>query len=260
MTAEHDAGRLRRRAGWALVAGLCVAGAVAIVALLAGSFGDTEARVVGMSLGFSVFSSTAAAGAALRARPAGWAQVLGAATGLVSLASFVLLTTALWLDWGDGDELWRAFGVAGLAALWTSHASLVLRTARRGDSAAIRWLGAVAIASLGVDSTVGSLALAGALDDVDPEPFVRALAVLVVVAILSSALIPILRRLARTAAPPRADPAAAAFGARSRERRAELPLGDEVAEVADRLAAMPLPPEARAEVARLRALVRDASR
>jgi hypothetical protein len=32
-----------------------------------------------------------------------------------------------------------------------------------------------------------------------------------------------------------------------------------VAQVAERLAGMPLPPEARAEVARLRALARDAS-
>jgi hypothetical protein len=257
MTADQDLTQLRRRAGWALVGGLCVAAAVAIVALLAGSFGDTAGRVVGTSLGFSVFSSTAAAGAALRLRAAPWARVLGAATAAVSLVSFVLLAAALWTD---GDELWTAFGVAGLGALWSSHASLVLRAARRADPPAVRRLGVTAIVSLGVDSLVGILALLGALDDIDSEPFARGLAVLVVVALLSTVLIPLVRRLARGTPPPaRADQAAAAaFGAKPLRPAAPL-LADEVAQVAERLAGMPLPPEARAEVARLRALARDAS-
>jgi hypothetical protein len=259
MHADQDLTRLRRRAGWALVAGLCLAAAVAIVALIAGSFDDTEARVVGTSLGFSVFSSTAAAGAALRLRAAPWAWALGTATAAVSLASFVLLAAGLWIDDGDRDELWTAFGIAGLGALWTAHASLVLRPLRPGDARPIRWLTATAIASLGIDSAVGMLALLGALDDVDSEAFGRALAVLVVIALLSTALIPLLRRLSRPAAPAGppapAAAAAAAFGAPPRHRAAGS-LADEIAEVAERLARMPLPPEARAEVARLRALAR----
>ena len=257
MTADQDLTRLRRRAGWALVGGLCVAAAVAIAALVAGSFDDTEARVVGTSLGFSVFSSTAAAGAALRLRTASWAWALGTATAAVSLASFALLAAALWVDGGDSDELWTAFGVAGLGALWTSHAALVLRSLRRRDGRAIRWLTATAITSLGVDSAVGMLALLGALDGVDSEAFVRALAVLVVVALLSTILIPLLRRLARVPASPDVPEAAAAFGLPARPR-AEPSVAQEIADVAEPLAGMPLPPEARAEVARLRALVRGA--
>ena len=86
---------LRRVAGWALVAGLCISAAVAIVALLTGSWSDTSWRVVGTSLGFSVFTSTAAAGAALRLRPQGWARVLAVRAGalradeLVTLAAIV---------------------------------------------------------------------------------------------------------------------------------------------------------------------------
>ena len=249
---------MRRRAGWALVAGLCVAAAAAIVALLVGSFGDTAASVVGTSLGFSVFSSTAAAGVALRLRPASWARALGAATAAASLASFVLLVAVLWIDVDDeGQTLLRALGIAGLAALWSSHASLLLRAARSTDSPLIRRLTATAIVSLGIDSAVGMLALVGALDDLDSEPFVRALAVLVVVALLSTILVPLLRRLARSARPAAQPAAAAAFGASGRRQAPSL--AQEVAEVADRLAGMPLPVEARAEVARLRALARDAS-
>jgi hypothetical protein len=171
--------------------------------------------------------------------------------------SFGLLVAALWTD---GDALWRAFGVAGLGALWCSHASLVLRATHHADPPAVRRLGVTAIVSLGVDSLVGILALLGALDDVDSEPFARGVAVLVVVALLSTVLIPLVRRLAgRTPPPARADhAAAAAFGAAPRRPAAPL-LADEVAQVAERLAGMPLPPEARAEVARLRALARDAS-
>jgi len=276
MSADPDLTHLRRRAGWALVGGLCVAAAVAIVAVLVGSFGDTAERVVGTSLGFSVFSSTAAAGAALRLRPAPWARALGAATAATSLASFVLWVILLWVDVdveGGGEALLRALGVAGLATLWTSHASLLLRAARFTDPPLIRRLTATAIGSLGVDSGVGMLAIVGALDDVDSDPFARALAVLVVVALLSTVLVPLLRRLSRPAAAspgsshaaPPASPAAlasptaaAAFGAPPRARAASR-LADEVGEVADRLAGMPLPPEARAEVARLRALARGAA-
>jgi len=255
MPADEDLTFLRRRAGWALVGGLCLAGAVAIVALLTGSFGDTEGQVVGTSLGFSVFSSTAAAGAALRLRTAGWAWALGTATVAASLAAFALLAAALWIDGGDDDAWWEAFGVAGLAALWTSHASLVLRALGTGDTTAIRWLTATAVVSLGADSLVGMLAILGALED-PSEAFGRGVAVLVVVALLSTILIPLVRRLSLApAAAPGASPAAAAFGAPARSRAA-LSTADEIAQVADRLAAMPLPPEARAEVARLRALAR----
>ena len=100
---------LRRLAGWALAAGLCVAAAVAVLALLTGSFGDTHWRVVGTSLGFGVFTSTAAAGAGLRARREGRLRALGAAAAVLSAAAFAALVLALWLD-ADGDGLWQASG------------------------------------------------------------------------------------------------------------------------------------------------------
>jgi hypothetical protein len=81
--------------------------------------------------------------------------------------------------------------------------------------------------------------------------------VLVVVALLSTILVPLLRRLARAARPPAQPAAAAAFGA-SPHPRAARSLAEEVALAAERLAGMPLPPEARTELARLRALARDA--
>jgi hypothetical protein len=245
-----DVADLRRVAGWPLVAGLCISALVAIVALLTNSWSDTSWRVVGTSLGFSVFTSTAAAGAALRLRPKAWARTLGAATIGSSAAALLTLLIALWTD-GD-DWTWRAWGVAGLAALWSSHASLTLRALRSGDSTAVRRLAAVSIVSLAIDTGIGMLAVLGALEDVDSDPVERGLAVLVVITLLSTALPPILRRLQRR--PAASTPAAAAFGT---PRRA-AGLAGEVAEVAARLDAMDLPPRAQAEVERLRELARDA--
>jgi hypothetical protein len=202
---------------------------------------------VGSSLGFGVFTCTAAAGAALRLRAARWAQALGAATIGSSAAAFALLVLALWVE---GDTLWRAFGIAGLTALWTSHASLMLRARRSDDTSAIVWLTAVSIVTLGIDTSIGMLAILEAFDAIDTDPIERGLSVLLVITLLSTALPPILRRLQRRPAPS----PTTAFGTPPRAGG----FAGEVAEVAARLEAMDLPPRARAEVDRLRELARNA--
>jgi hypothetical protein len=244
--AARDPVEWRKLARWALVGGLCLAGGVAILALLSGSFDTEDWKVVATSLGFSVFASTAAAGGSLRLREPAWARALGAGTVASSVAAYVLLVAALWIE--DADAVARGFGIAGLAALWTSHASLVLGARRPADSGSVRALSVTAVAALGIDTAVGMLALAGLLESPDAEPLARVLAALLVVAVLSTALVPVLRRTAPRAA---AAPAPAWPGTRDR-------LAVEVAETADRLSAMELPPQARAEVARLRELARRA--
>src|ERR687886_2753294 len=102
---------LRRAVGWSLVGGLCVAAVCAIVALLSGSFDETDGRVVGMSLGFSVFTSTAGAGLALRLARGGWARALGEGTAAASAIAFGLLAWSLWVPHAGG----RAFGLARLS-------------------------------------------------------------------------------------------------------------------------------------------------
>ncbi|HWT26193.1 MAG TPA: hypothetical protein VN213_21980, partial [Solirubrobacteraceae bacterium] len=53
---------VRRALAWALAGGLSVAALVAIGAILTGGFDETDGRVIATSLGFAVFSATAAAG------------------------------------------------------------------------------------------------------------------------------------------------------------------------------------------------------
>ena len=245
----RDAARWRRLAGRALVGGLCLAALVAVGALLTGSFDDTDWRVVATSLGFSVFTSTTAAGGALRLRADPRARALGGATVVTSVAAYVLLVAALWIE--DAEGLWRAFGIAGLGALWSSHASLVVRALRPADAPLLRRLTVLSIVTLGIDTVVGVVALLGLLEDVDGEPFARVLAALLVITVLATALPPVLRRMAAS----RPRPAA---GVPDWPRPPAGGLAAEVAEVAERLAGMELPPQARAEVARLRDLARDA--
>jgi hypothetical protein len=79
----------------------------------------------------------------------------------------------------------------------------------------------VSIACMAFDAMVGNLAIAEVFDDVD-DGFLRLLGVVLVVMLLTTALPPLLRRLARRPAP------ADAFG-----RRPEL--ADEIMAVAQRL-------------------------
>src|SRR5919202_4938674 len=232
---------VRRAVGWSLVGGLCVAAACAIVALLSGSFDETDGRVVGMSLGFSVFSSTAGAGLALRLDRGGWGRGLGGGTAAASAIAFGLLAWSLWI----ADAGWRAFGIAGLAALWGWHASLTLRARRPSDTLAVRRLSAASMVTLGIDTSVGMAAIAGVLPERTESGYVRLLAAMFVLMLLCTALAPLLRRLARDV--PTRSPAA----------HASRPLAEELDELADRLDGMELPMAARLEVARLRTLARE---
>jgi hypothetical protein len=243
MDIAGDPAALRRLAGWAFVSGLCLAALVAVAALLSGSFDQTDLRVIGTSLGFSVFSATGAAGGRLRNQAETWRWAIGTVAFGTSLLAFALLIAAIWLqteNWsGESADRWRAFGVCGLLALWASHASLVVGALRARDTGVIRPLAAIGVGALAIDTSFAILAVLGQFDDADLESGGRALAALLVVALLCSVLPPLIRRLQRA-------PVAPVPGNE---------LADGVAAVADRLGAMELPPQARAEVARLRELV-----
>lgn len=187
---------IRRILSWALVAALCVAALTAIGAILSGDFDETDGRVIATSLGFAIFSATAASGASLRFRGSENLRTLGLATVALAAVSFLLLVVALWSD-GD-DQAWRWFGCTALAALACSHASLVSGALRISDTPAMRALAAASVVLGIIDSFFGILAISGAVDDVE-EGFGQLMAVLVILLLLTTALPPILRRLQRPA-------------------------------------------------------------
>jgi hypothetical protein len=261
---DEQRAAIRRTLAWILVGALCIAALTAIAAVLSGDFDDTDARVIGTSLGFAVFSATGATGATLRLRQSENLRTLGLATVVVSALAFLLLLLAMWNEGADDDALWRWWGAATLATFACSHASLMGGALRPGDSDAVRLLGVSSIALACVDSGIGILAVAEVFEDVE-ESAGQLLAVLVILMILTTALTPIVRRLQRTAPPPpdaatRAEPASAPSGP-----PAPAAFAAEVIATADRIEALNADPgnrapEIRREVQRLRELARLHSR
>ena len=193
---NRDAAAIRRYAGLSLVTGLCVAAAAAVLALLTGSFDDTDIRVILTSIGFAIASATGSSGAAARLRPSTGLWILGTATLLASIAAFLLLLAGLWTnidEWGS-ETVWRTFGCVAVLGVAGSHACVMLGARRRGDSEAVRLLTLSSLGLAAFDALAVILPLAGVVEDVD-EPWPRIFAAALVLLVLTSVLPPILRRM-----------------------------------------------------------------
>jgi len=183
---------LRRSVLRALAAGLSLAAFIAIAAILTHSFDGTDARLIATSLSFSLFTALGGAGVGAR-RLAGAIRSLGTTTLVAAGVSFVLLMIILWSENG-GAELWQAFAILVLLTLAASHACLVLTSRRESDPPLIVGLTVTSIVATSLDALFGALAISGVTDHVDAD-FVRLVAVLVIVMLLTSVLPPILRRI-----------------------------------------------------------------
>jgi hypothetical protein len=199
---DVNAASIRRYAGLSLVTGLCFAAAAAVLALITGSFDDTDTRVILTSIGFAIASATGSSGAAARLRPSEGLQLLGTATLIASIVAFVLLLAGLWTnmdDWGS-EGLWRTFGCVAILGIAGSHACVMLGALRRGDAEVVRWLTLSAIGFAAFDSLAVILPLADLVDDID-EPWPRIFGAALVLLVLTTALPPILRRMQPAARP-----------------------------------------------------------
>ena len=179
----------RRAVLLGLAAGLSVAAAVAIVAILTHSFDQTDVRLIATSLGFSVFSALGAAGAPARRQPK--LAALGVLTTGAAGLGFGLLELAIWdqrTNWA-----WRAFGALAVLTLAASHASLVLSARRASDSSAITNLTVISVLTASLDAILALIAIVGLVHHISSSE-TRLAAVLVITMLLSTALPPILRR------------------------------------------------------------------
>jgi hypothetical protein len=249
-----DGASIRRFAGWALVTGLSVAAAAAVLALLTGSFDDTEVRVILTSIGFAVASATGASGAAARLRSSQRLYLLGTATLLASGLAFVLLLAGLWTDmheWGD-EDVWRAFGCTAVLGVAGAHACVMLGARRRTDSEAIRLLTLAAVGFSAFDATAVLLPLLELVSGID-EPWPNIFGAALVLLVLTSVLPPILRKM---------QPAAAPLSTNGKVDGGTEFLAAAVIEIADRIAVLNSDPgnrapEIRAQVNRLKELARS---
>ncbi len=174
----------------AVVTALTVTALVAISALLAGDFGETEWKVLATTSGFALASLFALRGTILLDR--GIHRRLGWTVVALSALAFLLLLKVLWVDDGGSEWTWKTLTVAaGLAGALGQIATSISRR-RPSDPPSIRPLSAAAaVCAL----TVELLIAAAAIDEIDDGAFYRFLAAVFVLDVLLVALESVVRRL-----------------------------------------------------------------
>jgi len=174
----------------AVVAALSLTALVAITALLGGSFGDTEWRILATTSGFALASLFALRGTILLDQ--GIHRRLGWSVVVLSGLAFVLLLKVVWVDDGDSEWTWKSLAIAaGLAGALGQIATSLARR-RPTDPPSIRPLSAAA----GVCAiTVEVLIAFAAIDEIDEGGFYRFLAAVFVLDVLLVALETVVRRL-----------------------------------------------------------------
>jgi hypothetical protein len=179
-----------------LAAGLCLAAAVAIWALLTGSFDDTSVRVLLSGLAAALCTLGGLAGATTLRLNIPERRVGEVTIGLSQL-TLLLALALIWIpDATDGDTLARALGATSVLMLAGAHASLLLARFRHRDTRTVRVLTQAAI----VCATSAALLVSGLFvaseGQVAPAVW-RLLGVLVVLALLNTFLVPLARRITR---------------------------------------------------------------
>jgi hypothetical protein len=173
-----------------IVTALSATALVAIVAVLGGSFGNTEWKVLATTGGFALASLFAMRGTILldrgQNRHLGWSVV-----GLSALA-FLLLLQVVWIDHGDNEVTWKALAIsAGFAGALGQIATSIARR-RPTDPPSLRpLLWSAAACAL----TVEALIAYGAIFEVGDGDYYRFLAAVFILDVLLVALESVVRRL-----------------------------------------------------------------
>jgi hypothetical protein len=183
-----------RRAGMVLAGGLCVIAAVAIWALITGTIDETSARVIGSAVAAGLATLSGLAGATALGRGDG-RHSLGQATIAVSGVAFLLAVVLIWVPSAEnGDVVARGFGISLTAMIACAHASLLCSRLHPSDGRAVLTLTKIAVGSASSAALLMSSLLLLATGGVASGVW-RLLGVLVVVAVLTTLLTPLARRL-----------------------------------------------------------------
>jgi hypothetical protein len=187
-----------------LAAGLCLAAAVAIWALLTGSFDDTSLRVLLTGLAAALCTLGGLAGStALRLKNP--ERRTGEATIGLSQLTLLLGLALIWIpNAADSDALARALGVTSVLMLAGAHASLLRARLHRRDDRTVHWLTQAAIACATAAALLVSGLFAASRGSIAPAVW-RLLGVLVILALLNTLLVPLARKITRDTQHPNGD-------------------------------------------------------
>jgi hypothetical protein len=174
------------------IVALCITAAIAIVAVVTASFGETEGRILFTHVLVAVYCLLALAATAVGER-----QPALAGAGLASCAAG--LTLGVIETWADpaGYTLLRWAFLFFVASFTFAHSALIESRRRDSDGPAVRALSIATIATGAVLGATIAVALAAA-DDVS-DAFLRVVGVLAVLDLLGTAVLPIARKIERAA-------------------------------------------------------------
>lgn len=181
-----DPRALRRLFLWVFLGFLGCTALLAIGAVLSGSFGELQARVLASSASVSAASICAMACAAFRER----GRVPGLGTAGIALAGVALaaVLVAVWTEHPGESQMRWTFTIV-VYAVATAHAELLLLPRLSPRHAPMQLLAVGSIALLAVLLTVAILG------HVDNEGMMRTVAVVAIVVALQTLAIPILWKI-----------------------------------------------------------------
>ncbi|MHC4993570.1 MAG: hypothetical protein ACYTGQ_00810 [Planctomycetota bacterium] len=162
---------------------------IAIVSVLAGEFGEVQAKILGTTLTISAASICSMACAAFIERKKH--VRLGLAGIVLSVCAAILLIAGMWPEI-DSDEYWKTTLTFAVLAVAFAHAFLLLLP-RLDDSRT--WVQNVSAASIGLLTT---LIVAMVWGEMDNEGYLRFMIVVAIVVGLETLSVPILLKLRTT--------------------------------------------------------------
>ena len=167
---------------------LTLSALLAVAILLLGSFGDTEGRILATTALLAAFAVAALPGAILldrRRRP-----LLAATVLALAVAGGTLAIATVWTD--DAPEpIWKTLVTLVVFLLAAGQTALLSLRRSEGDPELVRALFAL---STVLAAAVAAMIAVALWADYDESPYLRALAALAVLDLLSAALQPILAR------------------------------------------------------------------
>jgi hypothetical protein len=195
---SDDARRLLVRL---VVVSLVATAGAAVVALLAGDFGDTQLRVILTTGAVSLYGLMALpAGVLLEQRRL---TALAQVSALAVVVAFVLLLYLIWFEWDDaGETAWKSVVVTTTAAGVLAQAAAALSRRRDDDPPSVVRLTGASIAAA---AALGALIVLAVLREIDDSGYYRFLGAVAVADVLLLALPPVLRRARPASAPARTD-------------------------------------------------------
>ena len=184
---EQD--KLRRVLLIATIAALSLTALIAIAALIAAEFGDTELRILATTAGFGFSTLLAMRGTVLLDQ--GRHQTLARAVIGFSALAFIVELWPVWIN-SDDSAPWKSYVCVIAVAVALAQIAGMLGRRRASDPPSIRVL-IWAAGSFAV--TVAAMAILAALAEISEAGYYQLFGVVVVLNVLAIALQPVVRRL-----------------------------------------------------------------